>query len=120
MGKYEVEEYVTERGKIPFSQWLLSLKDKTGQAKLLARIRRATFGNFGDWKEIKGAKGLFEMREHYGPGYRIFIRSPATSSLSCWLDRVRRIRKRRSRKLRSIWRTIGKGNDDAKETDTAI
>ncbi len=29
-------------------------------------------GNFGDWKDIKGAKGVFEMREHYGPGYRIF------------------------------------------------
>ena len=50
----------------------MHLKDKTGQAKLLARIRRASFGNFGDWKEIKGAKGLYEMREHYGPGYRIF------------------------------------------------
>ncbi len=72
MEQYEVEEYVTQRGKVPFSQWFLSLKDKTGQGKLLARIRRATFGNFGDWKEIKGAKGLFEMREHYGPGYRIF------------------------------------------------
>ncbi len=72
MGKYEVEEYVTERGKVPFAEWLSHLKDKTGQAKLLARIRRASFGNFGDWKEIKGAKGLYEMREHYGPGYRIF------------------------------------------------
>ena len=50
----------------------MHLKDKTGQAKLLARVRRASFGNFGDWKEIKGAKGLYEMREHYGPGYRIF------------------------------------------------
>lgn len=72
MEQYEVEEYVTERGKVPFAEWLLHLKDKTGQAKLLARIRRASFGNFGDWKEIKGAKGLYEMREHYGPGYRIF------------------------------------------------
>ncbi len=72
MEKFEVEEYVTERGKVPFTEWLLRLKDKTGQAKLLARVRRASFGNFGDWKEIKGAKGLYEMREHYGPGYRIF------------------------------------------------
>lgn len=72
MAQYEVEEYVTERGKVPFAEWLLHLKDKTGQAKLLARVRRASFGNFGDWKEIKGAKGLYEMREHYGSGYRIF------------------------------------------------
>ncbi len=72
MKRYEVEEYVTERGKVPFAEWLLRLKDKIGQAKLLARVRRASFGNFGDWKEIKGAKGLYEMREHCGPGYRIF------------------------------------------------
>ncbi len=72
MERYEVEEYVTERGKVPFAEWLLRLKDKIGQAKLLARVRRASFGNFGDWKEIKGAKGLYEMREHCGPGYRIF------------------------------------------------
>jgi putative addiction module killer protein len=71
MGKYEVEEYVTEEGKVPFAAWLLHLKDTTGQGKLLACIRCASFGNFGDWKEIKGAKGLYEMREHYGPGYRI-------------------------------------------------
>lgn len=72
MRTYEVEEYVTKEGKVPFAEWLLHLKDTTGQGKLLARIRRASFGNFGDWKEIKGAKGLYEMREHYGPGYRIF------------------------------------------------
>ncbi|MCA9466157.1 MAG: type II toxin-antitoxin system RelE/ParE family toxin [Nitrospira sp.] len=72
MKQYEIEEYVTERGKVPFAEWLLHLKDKTGQAKVLARVHRASFGNFGDWKEIKGAKGLYEMREHYGPGYRIF------------------------------------------------
>ncbi|MDR4503732.1 MAG: type II toxin-antitoxin system RelE/ParE family toxin [Candidatus Scalindua sp.] len=41
------------------------------QAKILARIRRASFGNFGDWKKIKGTKGIFEMREHYRQGYRI-------------------------------------------------
>ncbi len=72
MQKYDIEEYETERGKAPFADWLKRLKDKTGQAKLLARLTRASFGNFGDWKEIKGARRLYEMREHYGPGYRIF------------------------------------------------
>ncbi len=72
MEKYEIEEYVTENGKAPFAEWLLHLKDETGKGKLLARIRRASFGNFGDSKPIKGPKGLFEIREHYGPGYRIF------------------------------------------------
>lgn len=69
---YEIEEYVTEDGKVPFGDWLLGLKDKRAQAKVHARIRRASLGNFGDWKTIKGAKGVHEMREHYGPGYRIY------------------------------------------------
>ena len=69
---FDIEEYVTRDGKSPFGEWLLSLKDKRAQAKLHARIRRASLGNLGDWKGIKGTKGLFEMREHYGPGYRIF------------------------------------------------
>ena len=69
---YEIEEYVTADGKVPFSDWLLGVKDKRAQAKVHARIRRPSLGNFGDWKPITGAKGVFEMREHYGPGYRIF------------------------------------------------
>jgi len=72
MQHYEIEEYVTEDGKSPFADWLLHLKDTTGKSKLLARIRRASFGNFGDYKTIKGIKDLYEMREHSGPGYRIF------------------------------------------------
>lgn len=69
---YEIEEYQTERGVSPFGKWLVKLKDKRAVVKIHTRIDRASLGNFGDWKDIKGAKGVFEMREHYGPGYRIF------------------------------------------------
>ena len=72
MKRYEIEQYTKENGEIPFSEWINDLKDKTAQRKILQRIRRASLGNFGDFKSIKGAKGIFEMREHYGAGYRIF------------------------------------------------
>ncbi|MCP4255300.1 MAG: type II toxin-antitoxin system RelE/ParE family toxin [Candidatus Scalindua sp.] len=72
MKKYEIETYVAKNGHSPFQEWLDGLKDKTVQTKLYARLSRASFGNFGDYKIIKGAKGLFEMREHSGGGYRIF------------------------------------------------
>lgn len=36
------------------------------------RVDRASLGNFGDWKELKGTQGVFEMREQYSPGFRIF------------------------------------------------
>lgn len=69
---YLTEEYVADDGTTPFGQWLLSLQDKRAQAKIRARLTRTSFGNFGDWKPIANATGLREMREHYGPGYRIY------------------------------------------------
>ncbi|MGE8103325.1 type II toxin-antitoxin system RelE/ParE family toxin [Allorhizobium sp. NPDC080224] len=41
------------------------------EPKFLARIRRASLGNFGDWKPLAGAHGIFEMRIHAGAGYRV-------------------------------------------------
>ena len=72
MKKFEIESYVTENGKTPFLSWLLRVKDKKVQAKLYARLDRARYGNFGDWKALSGTKGIYEMREHYGQGFRIY------------------------------------------------
>ncbi len=70
--RYTIEEYITEDGKTPFRDWVNHLKDQTAQRKVAVRLRRASFGNFGDCKRIKGAQSLREMREHYGGGYRIY------------------------------------------------
>ncbi|MGR3318260.1 MAG: type II toxin-antitoxin system RelE/ParE family toxin [Candidatus Anammoxibacter sp.] len=70
---FEVEEYTTDDGKCPFKEWLHSLKDKRAQAKLFIRMDRAHLGNLGDWKPLEDVSGIFEMREHSGPGYRIFF-----------------------------------------------
>lgn len=69
---YEIEEYVTKSGKTPFGEWFLGLKDKRAQAKLQLRLDRVTLGNFGDWKAVENVKGLYELREHYAQGYRIY------------------------------------------------
>ncbi len=69
---YDVEVYEDEKGRQPYSNWVLSLKDKRALAKIGARVDRAQRGNFGDWKTIKDSGGVREMREHYSPGYRIF------------------------------------------------
>jgi len=70
---YEVEEYVTANGKSPYAEWFDALKDQIAKAKIMARIDRAAHGNFGDWKPLSGTKGVSEMRENYGPGYRIYF-----------------------------------------------
>jgi putative addiction module killer protein len=59
--------------KAPFAEWLLGLKDHVARSRLTARIDRAAHGNFGDWKSLSGVKGLCEMRDQHGPGYRLFF-----------------------------------------------
>ncbi len=54
-----------------FDEWLLALKDSIGRARILHRIRSAEHGNFGDCEPV-GA-GVFEIRVHTGPGYRIYF-----------------------------------------------
>ena len=68
-----MEEYTTVDGKNPFGEWLRKLKDKRTIARILARLDRVQLGNFGDYKPIKNALGLYELCEHHGAGYRIFF-----------------------------------------------
>ncbi|MBL1419968.1 MAG: type II toxin-antitoxin system RelE/ParE family toxin [Alphaproteobacteria bacterium] len=72
MKKYQIEAYIAENGKVPFQDWLAGLKDSIAQTKVYARLDRASYGNFGDHKPIKGTKGLFEMRDRHGAGLRIY------------------------------------------------
>ena len=64
-------EYETPEGKIPFRQWLLSLKDIQARARVRARLDRLALGNFGDCKSV--GEGVFEIRFHFGPGYRVYF-----------------------------------------------
>lgn len=72
MKQYEIEVYFSEDGKEPFTKWLSSIKDEKAKTLIIARVSRASLGNFGDWKAIQGTKNLYEMRIHYGQGLRIY------------------------------------------------
>jgi putative addiction module killer protein len=53
-----------------FSQWLLGLKDGMTHRRLARRLEKAQAGNLGDVKSV--GDGVFEMREHFGPGWRMY------------------------------------------------
>lgn len=54
-----------------FTEWVNSLTDTKGRARILARVRNAEQGNFGDCEPV--GEGVSEMRIHYGPGYRVYF-----------------------------------------------
>ena len=71
-------QYVLHKGQAyrlaettEFARWLSSLRDIRAIAKIADRLKRASNGNFGDHKSVKG--GVFEMRIDYGPGYRVYF-----------------------------------------------
>lgn len=65
-----------------FKRWIRGLRDRSAIARINARLRNVSLGNVGDAKPVGG--GLFEMRVHHGPGYRIyFLREHATVVLLC-------------------------------------
>lgn len=67
----EIKIYETEDGKEPFSEWFDGLSDRKARAKIRTRLDRVSLGNLGDHKSV--GEGVVELREHYGPGYRIYI-----------------------------------------------
>lgn len=54
-----------------FEGWLTRLRDGGAKARILARIESAKVGNLGDTRRV--ARGVWEMRIHMGPGYRVYF-----------------------------------------------
>ncbi|MDN3508129.1 MAG: type II toxin-antitoxin system RelE/ParE family toxin [Simkaniaceae bacterium] len=67
----EIELYTTQRGRCPFDEWFVSLREPLTKAKILTRLDRLKLGNLGDSKTI--GDGVYELRIHYGPGIRIYF-----------------------------------------------
>ncbi len=70
MQQYKISLYTTDDGKIPFLDWLNSIKDLKIQRRIKLRIDRLIDGNFGDTKSV-GDK-LYELRLFFGAGYRVY------------------------------------------------
>lgn len=63
--------YKTCTGAEAYTEYVDSLQDRIGAAKIRVRVTRAELGNFGDHNNI--GHGVVELRINYGPGYRVYI-----------------------------------------------
>ena len=88
-----------------FRRWFSRLRDQLALTKINARLADVIEGYWGDVAPLGG--GLWEMRIHYGPGYRLyFIRQGATVVvLLCGGDKDSQRRDiARARQLAAEWR----------------
>ena len=96
---YEVIQSAT------FARWHRRLRDIRAIARVNARLADAEEGNFGDTAPV--GDGVFEMRIHYGPGYRLYFirKGAAVVVLLCGGDKDSQRRDiRRAKRIAQDWR----------------
>lgn len=68
---YTGQRYSLEQSD-DFVRWLKKLRDVTGRARILKRLRRLADGQFGDCEPV--GEGVHELRMFFGPGYRVYFK----------------------------------------------
>lgn len=63
--------YQTETGVEPYAEYVDSLKDRIGAAKIRVRVTRAELGNLGNYRTV--GRGVIELKVNFGPGYRVYV-----------------------------------------------
>lgn len=53
-----------------YQRWRTRIKSKVDVLRIDLRIQRLKDGNFGDSNNV--GDGVFELRMHFGPGYRVY------------------------------------------------
>ena len=62
-----------------FKAWLFGRKDGLTHRRLARRLEKAQNGKLGDVKPV--GDGVFEMREYFGPGWRMYYVKGQVSAL---------------------------------------
>jgi putative addiction module killer protein len=53
-----------------YLNWINSLKDRAGRARIQVRVDRLVHGNPGHHRALAG--GISELKVDFGPGYRVY------------------------------------------------
>ncbi len=53
-----------------YRDWINTLKDRAGRARIQVRVERLAYGNPGQHRNLAG--GVSELKIDFGPGYRVY------------------------------------------------
>ena len=53
-----------------YREWINSLKDRVGRARIQVRVDRLVHGNPGNHRAL--SEGVSELKIDFGPGYRVY------------------------------------------------
>ena len=88
-----------------FTRWIEELRDRRAVVRIQARLRNVTNGNLGDSRSV--GDGIYEMRIHHGPGYRLYFmrRCDTVIVLLCGGDKDSQQRDiARAKRIAAHWR----------------
>jgi putative addiction module killer protein len=97
----ELRFYRTPQGKEPFTKWFSTVKDKVTKAHIKSRLDRLTLGHYGDYKAL--GHGIYELRIHYGCGYRIYFAEHDPVIILLLLGGDKSTQQRDIEKAKSFW-----------------
>jgi len=94
----------TPSGNNSFREWLVSLKDEKARAAVRVRINRLRQGNLGDCKHL--GEGVYELRIHYGPGYRVYFAEIDRENVVLLCGDDKRAQKRDIERAKEYWQEL--------------
>jgi putative addiction module killer protein len=97
----EIRRYIKPDGKIPFAEWLDSLRDRRAKAKIKERLKRVNLGNLGDYRSV--GEGIFELRIDYGSGYRVYFGQIGSTIVLLLLGGDKSTQERDIRQAKEYW-----------------
>jgi putative addiction module killer protein len=106
----EIRQYITAEGKIPFDEWLNSLRDIRAQARIEQRLDRLRSGNLGDYKSI--GDGIYELRIDYGNGYRVYFGQIGLVVILLLCGGDKSTQNRDIRKAKEFWQNFKRQNNE--------
>jgi len=99
---YTLEYYLDARGRSPFTEWLETLRDRAGVARIITRLDRIQIGNFGRVEPV--GYGVSELKIDYGPGYRVYFAMSGTTVVLLLIGGDKSTQKRDIATAKEYWR----------------